>query len=174
MKDSGHTYFEVDSTNADIPRRGQRIAVLAGDAPVRNEENGTTSYSMRFPILIMSDLVSEPEGVAEKVAELLNKNAHMFFKSAQTRHEARDPAITDLLEALRPFAKAGLLFPEKAPNGVDMLIYGPAARDEYSLGGDDLRKAREVFEKHGGTHETLSTTQNDEHAGQHQAEDANQ
>lgn len=174
MKDSAHAYFEVDSTNGDIPRRGKRIAVLAGDAPVRNEENGTTSYSMRFPVMIMSDLVSEPEDVAEKVAELLNKNAHMFFKSAQARREIKDPVITDLLEALRPFAKAGLLFPEKAPNGVDMLIYGPAAGDEYSLGGDDLRKAREVFEKHGGTHETLSTNKNDEQAEQYQAEETNQ
>lgn len=51
-----------------------------------------------------------------------------------------------LLDALRPFAKAGELFPG-APGecGFDQCIYNPAAGAEYSLCGDDLRRARIAF-----------------------------
>lgn len=51
-----------------------------------------------------------------------------------------------LLDALRPFAKAGELFPG-APGELefDQCIYNPAAGVEYSLCGDDLRRARITF-----------------------------
>lgn len=55
-----------------------------------------------------------------------------------------------LREALRPFAKAGELFPE-APGSVefDLCIYRPAAGSEWSLCGDDLRRARAALAKGG-------------------------
>ena len=55
-----------------------------------------------------------------------------------------------LREALQPFAKAGELFPE-APGSVefDQAIYKPAAGDEWSLCGDDLRRARAALSSTG-------------------------
>ena len=55
-----------------------------GDAPRRNEAEGTTSYSLRGPLLIIPpDMWRDPEGIAEKVAKVLNDNASLFFDSAK-------------------------------------------------------------------------------------------
>ena len=78
-----HKYFTVENTACTIPERGA-LAIVCGDAPRRNEAEGTTSYSLRGPILIMPpDMWNDPEGPAAKVARILNENAHVFFKSAR-------------------------------------------------------------------------------------------
>lgn len=51
-----------------------------------------------------------------------------------------------LREALRPFAKAGELFCG-GDEHLDMLIYDPAAGDEYRIFGNDLRRARAAIEE---------------------------
>lgn len=58
-----------------------------------------------------------------------------------TRHTP--PEVQALVDALQPFARSGVLFPEP-PRTVqyDLCIYAPAAGSEYSLHGDDLRTAR--------------------------------
>lgn len=38
----------------------------------RDNGDGTRSYSMRFPALLICDMVSAPEKVAREVADLLN------------------------------------------------------------------------------------------------------
>lgn len=48
-------------------------------------------------------------------------------------------------EALKPFAKAGELFPSRGEDEWDMLVYSPAAGKEYSICGDDLRRARSLL-----------------------------
>ena len=45
----------------------------------RKNDDGTTSYGMRFPALILSEYLDEPEKVAHEVAEILN-NAEAFDK----------------------------------------------------------------------------------------------
>lgn len=48
-----------------------------------------------------------------------------------------------MLAALKPFAKAGELFPgEPGASDYDACIYSPAKGADWSLCGDDLRRAR--------------------------------
>ena len=54
--------------------------------------------------------------------------------------------IRRLREALRPFAKAGELFHPREDGASDQTIYMPAAGKEYSICGDDLRRARAAQE----------------------------
>lgn len=64
--------------------------------------------------------------------------------------EAMEAENQRLREALRPFANAGTLF-DGLPGEVefDQCIYSPAAGKEYSLCGDDLRRARAALAKIG-------------------------
>lgn len=50
-----------------------------------------------------------------------------------------------LREALRPFAKSGEIMPPRKAHDFDMSIYAPAAGAEYSISGDDLRRALEAM-----------------------------
>ncbi|HLS19465.1 MAG TPA: hypothetical protein VK090_06620 [Paracoccaceae bacterium] len=78
-----HQYFTVEETVLTITKPGA-LAIYCGDAPRRNERDGTTAHSMRGPLLIMpQDFWGDPEEIAGKVAKLLNDNAHLFFSSAQ-------------------------------------------------------------------------------------------
>jgi hypothetical protein len=65
------------------------------------------------------------------------------FTDATTAIEALEERVRVLSEALRPFAKAGELFPDRAPDEHwDQSIYRPAAGPDYEIAGDDLRSAR--------------------------------
>lgn len=79
---SNHQYFTVEPTTCTIPERGA-LAIYCGDAPRRNDTDGTTSHSLRGPLLIMPPgMWAEAEKVAQKVAKVMNENAHLFFDSA--------------------------------------------------------------------------------------------
>lgn len=39
----------------------------------RKNDDGTTSYSLRFPALILSEYLEDPEKIANEVANILNK-----------------------------------------------------------------------------------------------------
>lgn len=81
---SDHQYFTVETTSITVQKRGA-LAIYCGDAPRRNVADGTTSHSLRGPLFIMPpDMWSDPEKVAEKVAKVLNENAHLFFDSARS------------------------------------------------------------------------------------------
>jgi hypothetical protein len=76
-------YFEVQFTayRDKRPRTGDVVAIYAGEKPRKNAD-GTTSMSLRFPALIVSEYTADGKEFAEKVAELLEENAHRFFSSA--------------------------------------------------------------------------------------------
>lgn len=74
-------YFTVESTALTIRKSGA-LAIWAGDKPRKNE-NGSTSYSLRAPLLILpQDLFENGEEELRKVCYLLNQHAHLFFSSA--------------------------------------------------------------------------------------------
>ena len=78
MTDAPHIFFTVAFTNylANLDRadlRGDHIAVHYQAAPTRNE-NGGTSIGLRMPVLITSLYLQDRQGVAEKVAALLNRH----------------------------------------------------------------------------------------------------
>lgn len=83
MTDNLHTVWTVDSTsylrNLDKQDlRGECIAIHYQKPPVRNEEKGSTSYSMIFPTLVVSLYISEQREMAERVAAILNKHWDTF------------------------------------------------------------------------------------------------
>jgi len=59
--------------------------------------------------------------------------------------------LPEILEAMRPFARAAQLLQPRDPEASDIRIYSPAAGDEYSLSGDHLRALAAIFAKLGGT-----------------------
>ncbi len=75
-------YFTVETTSLTIPKRGAK-AIYAGDKPRKNAD-GTTSFSMRAPLLLMPEgMFKDEDEVLRKVADLLNANAAIFFDSAK-------------------------------------------------------------------------------------------
>lgn len=75
-------YFTVETTSLTIPKRGAK-AIYAGDKPRKNAD-GTTSFSMRAPLLLMPDgMFKDEDEVLRKVVDLLNVNAAIFFDSAK-------------------------------------------------------------------------------------------
>lgn len=101
MGDAPHKCFTVASTsyvrNLDHESRlGEHFAIHYGKPPVRNEETGTTTFGMIFPLLIVSLYCSEQEKVAERVAEILN--AHW---ESHGQPDPRDSLIGQMGAALR-------------------------------------------------------------------------
>lgn len=81
-------YFTAETTSLTLPKRGC-LAIYAGEKPRKNA-NGSTSYSMRGPMLIMpNDMWHDDKDLIEKVAKLLNDNAHLFFDSAKAPDTAQ-------------------------------------------------------------------------------------
>ena len=75
-------YFTVETTLLTIPKRGAK-AIYAGDKPRKNAD-GTTSFSMRAPLLLMPEgMFKDEDEVLRKVVDLLNVNAAIFFDSAK-------------------------------------------------------------------------------------------
>lgn len=86
----GHRYFTVEETAAVIQKRGA-LAIYCGDAPRRDDEEGTTIHPLRAPLLIMPpDMFSEPEETLAKVAAVLNENAGCFFSSAHVLNASEE------------------------------------------------------------------------------------
>lgn len=75
-------YFTVDETALTIPKRGAK-AIYAGEKPRKNAD-GTTTHSMRAPLLLMpSGMFQDEDAIIQKIVDLLNDNAAMFFDSAK-------------------------------------------------------------------------------------------
>ena len=67
----------------------------------RKNEDGSTSYSLRFPALLISDCVSEPEMAAREIATALNR-------STPADREDRFPdALIDAMDAFAARHAAG-------------------------------------------------------------------
>lgn len=81
---SERDYFTVQETSLTIPRSGA-LAIFAGDKPRKNAD-GTTSHSLRGPLLLMpQEMWTDAEETIAKIAKLLNDNAHLFFDSAKQK-----------------------------------------------------------------------------------------
>lgn len=71
---AGHQYFEA-TTTAWQPDRSERKALQAVIyCPKPRKTERGTSYGMRFPVLVVTDLATGPEAIAQKVADILNKH----------------------------------------------------------------------------------------------------
>ena len=86
--DKPHAYFNADHVSLQSQPHEDRIAIFAGDAPKQDDETGGTVHSMRFPALLVSEWVSNPEPFAKAVAEVLHENSHRFF-GASSRAPAK-------------------------------------------------------------------------------------
>lgn len=72
-----HERFTVDGTaymrNLDREDlRGKWFAVHYQDAPKPGSVPGSTSYGLRYPVLLVAHYVEKQEDVAKKVARILN------------------------------------------------------------------------------------------------------
>lgn len=80
-------YFTVETTSLTIPKRGAK-AIFAGDKPKKNAD-GTSSFSMRAPLLLMPEgMFHDEDDVLRKIVDLLNANASIFFDSAKAEQPA--------------------------------------------------------------------------------------
>lgn len=80
-------YFTAERTALTIPDRGC-VAIYCGDAPTRHDD-GTTSYKLRAPLLIIPNgMFDDEDGIAAKVAAILNRHAGEFFDSAKGGEDA--------------------------------------------------------------------------------------
>lgn len=86
-------YFTVEKTALTIPKRGAK-AIYAGEKTRKNAD-GTTSYSMRAPLLLMpSGMFYDEDAVLQKIVDLLNANASAFFESAKADNPCQGPDDT--------------------------------------------------------------------------------
>jgi len=71
-----HEYWSADQTaylRSLSPEDRTAWAVHYQRPPVTND-SGTTSLSLNFPVLIITAYSSEPEKIARRVVEILNKH----------------------------------------------------------------------------------------------------
>lgn len=81
-------YFTVEGTSFTIPKRGA-LAIYCGDKPRKNDD-GTTSYSLRAPLLLMPpEMFNNPDELLAKIARILNEHAHEFYESARSAASAK-------------------------------------------------------------------------------------
>ncbi|AJR24529.1 hypothetical protein [Sphingobium sp. YBL2] len=74
---SEHQCFTVSTTaylHNSRPDRDQDVFAVHYEAPPRKNGNGTTSYSLIAPVLVVTDYMADPEGIAQRVAEILNQH----------------------------------------------------------------------------------------------------
>jgi len=88
--------WTAETTAWRMPRDHHPIWALVYDPTPggRKNDDGTTSFGLRFPALILSDIVSEPEKIATEIAAKLNASDNI---------EARDALIAELVEDLEHF-----------------------------------------------------------------------
>lgn len=89
----------------------------------------------------IADAARRADGTDTPLGEQCREAADAIERLTRGRDEAR-AENERLREALAPFAKAGELFPERHPDGFDMVIYAPAAGPAYNIVAEDLRRAR--------------------------------
>lgn len=72
-----HQCFSVHQTNYMRnfdPDGGNEVYAVHYEAAPRRNEDGSTTHSLIIPALIVSAYLSEPEQVAQRVAEILNQH----------------------------------------------------------------------------------------------------
>ncbi len=118
---------------AGIYGHGEQYVAEAVSAP---------SWGDDAPLIALSPALAarviELEAEVERLRESLRALAF--------RAERAEVLNKKALAVLEPFARAGSLF-EPRDHGWDMVVYAPAAGDEYKIVGDDLRAARALAAK---------------------------
>ena|SRR5688572_20702115 len=98
-----HKYFSIGyASHIANPKDG--MCIFAGEAPTRND-NGSTSFSLRAPMVLISEVVGDRYEIAKTVEAVLNENAHRFFSSAansQSQDEEPQRGDTDGAEQRTP------------------------------------------------------------------------
>lgn len=78
MSAEQHKCFTVDPTsylrNLDGDDLREPCIAIHYQAPPRDNGNGTRSISLRVPMMVMSLYLGDQQGVAEKVARILEKH----------------------------------------------------------------------------------------------------
>lgn len=98
-----HKYFTVETTSLTLRKSGS-LAIYCGDASRRNAD-GSTSHSLRAPLAIIPpELFDDEDEMATTIAEVLNENAHRFYKSATRSTATMTPQ--QLLEVYDNFMAA--------------------------------------------------------------------
>lgn len=73
-----HQRFTVSTTaylrNLEPDDLNDEVFAVHYQAPPRQNANGSTSISMRFPTLLVAGYVEDAQGVADKVARILNEH----------------------------------------------------------------------------------------------------
>lgn len=142
-------YFTVQETSLTIPRSGA-LAIFAGDMPRKNAD-GSTSHSLRAPLLLMpQELWTDADETLEKIAKLLNDNAHLFFDSAKAKELA--PELRDVLAEAEEMADRLLnehdAFSGHAADTIKSLIATVTAEVERRKRAEELaQRAVAVAEK---------------------------
>jgi hypothetical protein len=69
---SEHHWTAEQTAHPDA--KADRWALVYNPTPGgRDNGDGTRSYGLRFPALLISDIVSDPEAVAKEIADMLNR-----------------------------------------------------------------------------------------------------
>jgi len=72
MSETAHHWTAEQTAHPDA--KADRWAIIYDPTPGgRDNGDGTRSYGLRFPALLISDWVSDPEQVARQIAEKLNR-----------------------------------------------------------------------------------------------------
>jgi hypothetical protein len=139
MGDNHHWAAEITSyrPSEDAP---DFIALVYDPTPGgRKNEDGTTSFSMRFPALILSEYVSDQQVAAQKIADELNS-----FASSQAE-------IERLRKALEPFAGCAAIFDFGSATRPSLDSDGLMSWNDHRVEGErgftvgDLRAARDAL-----------------------------
>lgn len=67
------THWKAEQTSHPDAKADRWALVYDPTPGGKRNDDGTTTYSLRFPALLISDLVSEPDKVAHEIAEMLNE-----------------------------------------------------------------------------------------------------
>lgn len=119
-----HKYFTVETTSLTLRKSGS-LAIYCGDSPRRNAD-GSTNHSLRAPMAIIPpELFDEEEEMATTIGEVLNENAHRFYKSARRSTAIMTPQ--QLLDAVENFG----ITPDSASPANSVLLAGAFAAQAF-------------------------------------------
>lgn len=113
-----HKYFTVETTSLTrLPHLA--TAIYCGDRPRQNAD-GSTNHSLRAPMAIIPpELFDDEEEMAATIGEVLNENAHRFYKSA--RRSTATMTAEQLFDCCEKFMSGENIAPED--QGVHRAIF---------------------------------------------------
>jgi hypothetical protein len=87
-------HWKVEQSSYRMPRDHKPVVILYDPTPGgKKNDDGTTTYSLRFPAIALTEWVKDPENAAQEIADALNK------ANEKTAQVARDDLARQLFEA---------------------------------------------------------------------------